>query len=116
MASGGGRVAAALLATTLALGCGGGDSGGGNPSPGAPEIAWFMATPSTTVSGQASTLDWSVTGATSLSINQGVGTVSGLSVSVSPAVTTTYTLTATNSVGAVSADTTVTVVADPIAP
>lgn len=90
--------------------------GGGTPPPGTPEIAWFLATPSTTVSGQASTLDWSVTGATSLSINQGVGTVSGLSVNVSPTATTIYTLTATNSVGAVSADTTVTVVADPIAP
>jgi hypothetical protein len=75
-----------------------------------------MATPSTTVSGQASTLDWSVTGATSMSIDQGVGTVAGLSVSVSPTATTTYTLTATNAAGTVSADTTVTVVADPTAP
>jgi hypothetical protein len=106
----------AFLATLLALGCGGGDSGGGSPPSGAPEIAWFLATPSTTVSGQASTLDWNVSGATSMSIDQGVGTVVGLSVIVSPAATTTYTLTATNAVGSVSAATTVTVVADPIAP
>jgi hypothetical protein len=112
----GGHFSVALLVALLAFGCGEGDSGGEPPPSGAPEIAWFLATPSTTVSGQASTLDWNVSGATSMSINQGVGTVVGLSVIVSPTTTTTYTLTATNAVGSVSADTTVTVVADPIAP
>ncbi len=111
-----GRFRVALLAASLALGCGGGDSGGGNPPPGAPEIAWFLATPSTTVSGQASTLDWSVAGATVMSIDQGVGTVSGLSVIVNPTATTTYTLTATNPAGIATAETTVTVVNDPTTP
>ena len=49
-------------------------------------------------SGGTSTLAWSVTGATSLSINQGVGTVTGTA-RCRPAATTTYTLTATNAAG-----------------
>ena len=39
-----------------------------------PEILSFAATPSTIVAGQSTTLAWSVAGATSLSINHGVGT------------------------------------------
>jgi hypothetical protein len=68
--------------------------------PSAPVISSFTATPSAINSGQSSTLAWSVTGATSLSIDQGIGTVTGLtSRVVTPAATTTYTLTATNSAG-----------------
>jgi len=74
-----------------------------------PVISSFTATPSTISAGGSSTLTWSVTGATSLSINQGVGAVTGTSVSLSPTTTTTYTLTATDSAGSVTADTTVTV-------
>ncbi|MCL4849901.1 MAG: hypothetical protein KJZ78_00785, partial [Bryobacteraceae bacterium] len=65
-----------------------------------PVISSFTATPASIDSGNASTLAWSVSGATSLSINQGVGTVTGAaSKSVTPAATTTYTLTATNAAG-----------------
>jgi hypothetical protein len=50
--------------------------------------------------GQSSTLSWQVTGATSLSIDQGVGDVSHQStVLASPTQTTTYTLKATNADG-----------------
>lgn len=47
------------------------------------------------------TLSWKVNGATSISINQGIGVVAGPtgSVVVSPTVTTTYTLTANNGAG-----------------
>ena len=80
-----------------------------NPAPQPPIISSFIATPSTLTVGQSSTLSWIVTGATSLSIDNGVGTVTGTSKVVSPTVTTTYTLTATNAAGSVTATATVTV-------
>ncbi len=83
-----------------------------NPPP--PTINSFTASPSSIVSGGSSTLSWNVTGATSLSINQGIGDVTGnTSVQVTPAVTTTYVLTATNSNGSTTANTTVTIVVPP---
>jgi hypothetical protein len=72
-------------------------------------ISSFTATPASIASGGSSTLAWNVSGATSLSINQGVGTVTGTYASVSPAATTTYTLTATNVAGTASATAAVTV-------
>lgn len=74
-------------------------------------IASFTASPTTIDAGGSSTLSWSVTGAASLSINNGVGDVTGsTSTSVSPTSTTTYTLTATNSANeSVTATVTVTV-------
>jgi hypothetical protein len=74
-----------------------------------PVIASFVASPTTITSGQSSTLSWNVTGATSLSLNQGIGVVTGTSRSVSPAATTTYTLTATNAGGSTTKMTTVNV-------
>lgn len=65
----------------------------------APVITNFTATPSTISSGQSSTLSWSVSGATGVSIDHGVGTITGNNVSVNPTATTTYTLTASNTVG-----------------
>jgi chitodextrinase len=56
-----------------------------------PVISSFSASPSTITSGQSATLSWVVTGATSLSMS-GIGTVTGTSISVSPTLTTTYTL------------------------
>ena len=73
-----------------------------------PVISSFAASPQTIASGASSTLSWSVSGATSLSIG-GIGAVSGTSTAVSPAQTTTYTLTATNSGGSTTAQATVTV-------
>ena len=79
-------------------------------NPNAPIISSFTSSPSSITSGQSSTLSFSVSNATSLSIDNGVGTVTGLSSkTVSPTVTTTYTLTATNASGPVSAQVTVTV-------
>jgi len=74
-----------------------------------PAITSFTATPSLITAGGASTLSWSVTGATSLSISPAIGTVTGTSVTVSPAATTAYTLTASNATGSASLSTTVTV-------
>jgi hypothetical protein len=80
-----------------------------NPSA-APTISGFLGHPSTILPGHSTLLTWTVSGATSLSIDQGVGTVTGqVQVSVSPTATTTYTLTATNGKGRVTRTVTVTV-------
>jgi uncharacterized protein YkwD len=87
------------------------------PSPGVPIIAFFNASPSTIAPGQAAMLSWSTTGATAVTIDNGVGNVPGLtSLSVSPGQTTTYTLTASNSAGSTTAKVTVTVNASPAPP
>jgi hypothetical protein len=79
-----------------------------------PVIASFSATPSTIARGASATLAWSVTGATTLSIDNGIGTVSGTSVVVTPTATTTYTLTATNAAGPATSTATVTIPATSI--
>src|ERR1700694_112428 len=72
-----------------------------NPnSTSAPIITAFTATPATIVAGQAATLSWTVSGASSVSLDNGIGNVTNVtSKSVAPAQSTTYTLTATNSAG-----------------
>src|SRR5690349_21002820 len=72
-----------------------------------PAIASFSAASPQVASGQTATLRWAVTGATSLKIDQGVGTVTGTSVKVSPKMTTKYTLSATNAAGSRTASVTV---------
>jgi len=76
-----------------------------------PNITSFTASPGTINQGNSSTLSWNVTNApTSLSINQGVGVVTGQSnKTVSPTSTKTYILTATNSAGSDTEQVTVTV-------
>jgi hypothetical protein len=78
-----------------------------------PVISSFEAGPASTTKGQNSTLSWSVSEATSVSIDNGIGVVTGNSVTVSPNATTTYTLTAENARGSVSANTIVTIVSPP---
>jgi hypothetical protein len=66
----------------------------------APVITSFTATPIDLAAGQATTLSWAATGAATYSINNGVGTVSGTSTSVTPPTgSTTYRLTATSAYG-----------------
>ena len=72
-----------------------------------PAILSFRATPPTVKSGKLSVLSWDVTGETAVTIDQGIGTVTGTSRSVSPTLTTVYTLTATNPVGSSQATVTV---------
>lgn len=105
-----------LLALSVFSACGGG--GGANSEPSTslpptaslPTISSFTASPSSIMTGQSSTLSWATSGATSLSIDNSIGDVTGVtSRAVSPAVTTTYMLTARNSAGSVTASTTVTV-------
>ncbi len=82
-----------------------------------PVIASFTISPTTIRKGQTTTLSWNVTGATAISIDQGIGTVSASGTkAVSPTeTTTTYVLTATNDTGYMSASTTVTI-SEPVVP
>jgi hypothetical protein len=101
-------LAAAFAALALAA-CGGHDYS----TPGAPTIASFTATPAALAAGGGTVqLSWSSADATTLSIDNGVGDVSGItSKSVTVSAGTTFTLTATNAVGTASASTSVTVAA-----
>jgi hypothetical protein len=90
--------------------CSGGSAGdggsGANQIPAAaPVIGSFGAAPISISPGGMSRLFWSVTGASGLSVNG--AQVSGSGMDVTPAASTTYTLTATN--GSVSSSATVTV-------
>lgn len=97
---------------------------GGDPAPGVnkrcevdgsdlpvvlPTIGVFSATPAAITAGSNAALSWTVNNADSLSIDQGIGTVTGTSRTVSPTQTTTYTLTARNVNGPVTRMATVTV-------
>jgi len=65
-----------------------------------PTITSFSSEPSSVEYGESSVLSWSTKNATTISINQGIGTVSATGTEeVSPETTTTYTLTAKNSAG-----------------
>jgi DNA-binding beta-propeller fold protein YncE len=78
--------------------------------PGAPAVTSFGASPQAFSKGQSTTLNWTTTDATSVSISGVAGThAANGSVSVTPATTTTYTLTATGPRGKTTATTTVTV-------
>jgi hypothetical protein len=62
-----------------------------------PVIEYFDAKPVTISPGEASVLSWSVVGATTVEIDQGVGSVAFKGeMKVTPSETTTYTLTAVN--------------------
>jgi uncharacterized cupredoxin-like copper-binding protein len=76
--------------------------------------ATLGANPTTIAQGASSTLTWSTTNATTITIDNGVGSkpASGTA-SVSPSVTTTYTLTATGTGGTTTKTATVTVVPPP---
>ena len=82
-----------------------------NASAAAP-TASLSANPTTIAAGQSATLTWSTTNATSVSLDQGIGAValSG-SLTVKPAATTKYTLTASGAGGQATAAATVTVTA-----
>src|ERR1035437_7326986 len=82
----------------------------------APVIAAFSAAPTSITPGQSSVLSWSLSGADTVSIDNGIGpesNASSSSATVSPSQTSIYTLTATNYIGTTTAQTTVTVTAPP---
>ena len=79
-----------------------------------PTIDYFTAEPATINNGQPSSLRWSVTGATGVQIDNGIGSVSPSGRrAVYPTATTTYHLTASGPGGDASADATITVSSPP---
>src|SRR4030042_333420 len=89
-----------LLLVVLTAGCVPGGpitiSTSGEP----PTINSFDASPPTIAAGESSTLIWGVAGATTVSMDQGVGNVAlGGTRAVMPSATTVYTLTATSASG-----------------
>ena len=122
-----GMLGAVVLIAALSGGCGGKkaplpartapppptEGGASNPNTGAmgrPTIVTFTIEPATVERGQSASLKWSVTNATSVVIDRGIGSVdvSGQR-TVVPADSTTYTLTARNENGSAAATATVNV-------
>jgi len=91
-----------------------------NPIPPAgtpPIIIAFSSNPSTINAGGTSTLLWNVTGAASVSIDQGIGQVDAAGTRVvSPATSTVYTISATNSSGTVIRSSAIIIVSTPAPP
>jgi hypothetical protein len=82
-----------------------------------PVVNSFDANPPSISAGGSSTLTWNSSGAASVSIDQGIGNVALTgSRPVAPSTTTTYTLTATNSSGSLTATCQVMVAGTPAAP
>src|SRR4030043_1315743 len=77
----------------------------------APTIVAFSVTPTEITGGESATLIWNVTNATSIQIDQGVGTglAAAGTISVSPSSSTTYTWTVSSSAGSSTQTVTVTV-------
>lgn len=106
-----------LLVPLLIAGCYPGAPitiGGGTPT-----ISSFNASPASISAGQSSSLNWSVSNATMVTIDQGIGNVALTGTrAVAPAATTTYTLTASSTAGSITATTQVIVAgaAPPVTP
>jgi hypothetical protein len=77
------------------------------PSGAAPVISSFTASAATVSSGAPVTLQWNVTGPSYFVVTPQVGAIRGISVVVTPAQTTTYTLNATNKFGRTTSTVTV---------
>jgi len=101
-----------MLVPLLAVGCG--------PitlSTSQPSIISFNAEPSNISAGESANISWNVSNATTISIDQGIGSVALTGTrAVAPATTTTYTLTALNSAGTATATTQVIVTGASVAP
>ncbi len=81
----------------------------------APPTVTFSAAPTTIEAGQNSTLSWTTSNATSVSIDQGIGAVStNGSISIHPLQTTLYTMTIAGPGGSATGYTQVTVVSKPV--
>jgi hypothetical protein len=82
-----------------------------------PVIIEFSSNPAAITTGGTSTLLWNVTGATSVSIDQGIGQVNVAGTrAVSPAKSTVYTISATNSAGTSIRSSAIIIVSPPTPP
>jgi hypothetical protein len=106
------RAVAVICIGLCATSCGGGGTSPPTQVGQAPVIASFAVSPSWMTTGQTATLKWSVTGATSLTIDP-VGAVSGTNTQVKATADTRYVLTATNQYGSTQAQTSVAVFPPP---
>jgi hypothetical protein len=79
------------------------------PTGASPQITSFTASANSVTAGTPVTLSWQVTGASYTTVSPEIGAVRGTSISVSPAVSTTYTLYATNAFGRTTATVSITV-------
>jgi hypothetical protein len=102
-----------LLAPLFIIGCAGGPISISSLGQQASIIS-FNAEPSSISAGESSDLSWNVSGATTISIDQGIGNVALTGTrAVAPVTTTIYTLTASNSSGSTTATTQVVVTGTP---
>jgi len=70
-----------------------------------PIISYFSSSPGEIYTNESSHLNWSVTNASSITIDQGIGSVGAMgNIEVTPSQTTIYTLVANNSSGSVTAN------------
>lgn len=105
-----------LLAVMFIASCTGGPITITGPSQ-LPVINSFNASPASISAGESSSLNWTVTSASTVSIDQGIGNVALTGTrSVAPAANTIYTLTASSSAGSVTASTQVIVSGVPSPP
>jgi hypothetical protein len=75
-----------------------------------PAISSFTANPTSINQGEQTTINWNVSGATTISIEPSIGSVGASgSLTLSPGATTTYTLTASNEAGSATSSTTINV-------
>ncbi|HEY4479069.1 MAG TPA: polysaccharide deacetylase family protein [Candidatus Paceibacterota bacterium] len=87
------------------------------PTPVPPTLNSFSASPSSITVGGNSTLNWDISNATSILIDQGIGAVAAQgSTVVSPTQTKNYTITASNDAGTVTRSATITVTPAPVLP
>jgi hypothetical protein len=100
---------AVLVVAAIALAAGCAPTTPGKPSA-KPTINSFTANPATITAGQRTKLSWNVSGAATIDMQPGIGSVGATdSLELSPAANTTYTLTASNQVGSTTNSVTVTV-------
>lgn len=98
-----------LVVATIGLAAGCAPTTPGKPSA-KPTINSFTANPATITAGQRTKLSWNVSGAATVDIQPGIGSVGASeSLELSPAANTTYKLTATNEAGSTTNAVTVTV-------
>jgi len=112
-----GSSSGAFIVWTVAFKQSGGPPPDPTPALPVPVISFFSVSPSLVTGGLSATLSWDVSNATSINIDNGIGSVTGLtSIVVTPSSSVTYHLTASNGNGSTTASATVSVSPDAGAP